>query len=470
MSTGAAIDSRVADLAVVVPEPPPAPAFDLTRAGIFVWAAGAMAGAALLLIGVGRLLRLTARAEIVGSGHWHRLAREIGGRYRLRRRVVLLQTGASDVVATWGLLRPRILLPAQAAGWSEDRARLTLCHEMAHIRRFDWPVQVAAELLRIVFWPNPLLWVLCARLRRESEQACDDVVLGTGVPAAAYASHLLDVARAFRRPPRGWVPALPMARPSTLEWRVTAMLNSSLNRQAPTWRTRTIIAAVLAAVVLPAASLQLSAQDPGPGALTGRVYDRSGAVLPGARITLTDERKAQRTAVSDGTGWFQFAPAPAGEYLLEVTLAGFRTLHTELRLQEPDDWTRNVTMQVGEVQETIRVTGKRPTRTVPAVPAASNRPVRVGGVIKPPMKTKHVPPIYPAAMQEAGLEALVQMDALIGTDGKVVSVRVVGSQIHPAFAAAAEAAVRQWEFTPTRLNNEPVEVEMAVSVQFTLED
>ena len=55
-------------------------------------------------------------------------------------------------------------------------------------------------------------------------------------------------------------------------------------------------------------------------------------------------------------------------------------------------------------------------------------------------------------MQDAGLEGVVKLDVLIGTDGHVASVRVLSSQVHPDFAASAAAAVRQWEFTPTLLN------------------
>jgi protein TonB len=73
-------------------------------------------------------------------------------------------------------------------------------------------------------------------------------------------------------------------------------------------------------------------------------------------------------------------------------------------------------------------------------------------------------------MRDAGLEGVVPMEALIGLDGAVSSVRVLGAQVHPAFARAAEIAVRQWVFSPTLLNGVPVEVQMAVSVRFTLED
>jgi len=71
-------------------------------------------------------------------------------------------------------------------------------------------------------------------------------------------------------------------------------------------------------------------------------------------------------------------------------------------------------------------------------------------------------------MREAGREAVVPLEAVIGKDGSVIFVRVLGAEVHPSFARAASEAVRQWQFDPTLLNGEPVEVKMKVSVGFTL--
>ena len=156
--------------------------------------------------------------------------------------------------------------------------------------------------------------------------------------------------------------------------------------------------------------------------------------------------------------------------MLEAGLPGFRPLRNEFRLGTARDWNRNITMQVGELAETIRVTAKRPTQTIGPSSTGSGGPVRVGGNIKVPHKLKTANPVYPPTMREAGLDGLVPIEALIGVDGTVASVRVLSAQVHPEFARAAEEAVRQWVFSPTLLNGTPVEVQMTVSVQFSLED
>src|SRR4029077_9814841 len=98
------------------------------------------------------------------------------------------------------------------------------------------------------------------------------------------------------------------------------------------------------------------------------------------------------------------------------------------------------------------------------------KPLRVGGNIRVPLKTLDVRPIYPKSMREAGREGVVPIEAIIGPDGVVTSVRVLTAQVHPDFAIAAVDAVRQWKFTPTLLNGAPVEVVMNVSVEFRLSD
>ena len=102
--------------------------------------------------------------------------------------------------------------------------------------------------------------------------------------------------------------------------------------------------------------------------------------------------------------------------------------------------------------------------TPPATPVPT--PVRPGGVIKTPTKVRHVPPIYPAIAQQARVEGVVIIEAVIGVDGRVKEAQILRSK--PLLDDAALEAVRQWEFTPTTLNGVPVPVIMTVTVNFTL--
>lgn len=103
----------------------------------------------------------------------------------------------------------------------------------------------------------------------------------------------------------------------------------------------------------------------------------------------------------------------------------------------------------------------------PPPPPRPKEPLRVGGRISAPQKLTHVNPIYPSIALAARKEGLVILEALIGEDGAVRNVRVLRSA--PLFDEAALTAVRQWRFSPTLLNGEPVPLVMTVTVGFTLE-
>ena len=429
------------------------------------WLAGLVVLTARLLAGLAGLRRVRARATPVADERLVPMLRAAKAELRVTRPVRLLFDDAP--VGTWGVWRPCIVVPAAAAAWDDERVRAVLAHELAHVQRFDWPVQLAAEALCAAFWFNPLAWLVARRLREEGERACDDVVLGTGFVDHDYATHLFDIARAARGPVLR--AAMPMARLSSLEGRIAAMLNPALDRRVPS-RVFRVVAAALLLLAASAGVVRLTAQQAGPAPLQGTVYDSSGAVLPGVEMALVNEQGVRWTTPTDGGGRFEFAPVGAGKYVLEASLPGLHAFRQEIALERENDWKKTITMQLGELQETIQVTARRP-RTLTAPPAAApGRPVRVGGNIKQPRKTKSAAPVYPSVLQEAGLEGVVKLDVLIDTEGHVSSVRVLNSLVHPAFADAAATAVKQWEFTPTLLNGVPVEVAMTVSISFSLSD
>lgn len=436
--------------------------FSLEQAAAPVWAAGFAMGLLMLLAGAVRLIRLTARATPITDARWLGLNAELSARLGVRRPVVLLATRLPGMVGTWGWARPCVLLPDHCMTWTDTRIRIVLGHELAHIRRHDWGIQIAAEMVRTVFWFSPFFWIAGACLRRESEQACDDAVLEAGVPAAEYASHLLDIARTCRPTVAG---ALSIARPSTLEWRITAMLNSTIARKRPTWRAVALVVGVILGVALPAASFRAKEQT-GPMPLTGIVYDMTGGVLPSVLVVLEDAAGARRTATTDRDGRFDLGVTAPGRYSLSSTLAGFTTISQTLVLEQSRQWDQTITLQVGTLQETITVREQRPS----AAGAMQREPVRIGGNIKPPRKIEDVRPIYPQAMREAGMEGFVPLAAVIDAEGRVSSVRVIGAHAHPELARAAVEAVRQWRFTPTLLNGDAVDVFMNVTVRFSLQD
>ena len=105
--------------------------------------------------------------------------------------------------------------------------------------------------------------------------------------------------------------------------------------------------------------------------------------------------------------------------------------------------------------------------STPLTSASGLAPVRLSGDIKEPRKVRDVRPIYPQEARDAKVQGIVIIEALIGVDGAVETVRVLRSV--PLLDQAAVAAVQQWVFTPTLLNGSPVPVIITVTVNFTLQ-
>jgi TonB family protein len=438
-------------------------------AASILWVLGAAVAFFRLAGGSWYVRRLASHGPAEVGGAWPSVLEQVRDGFGIGRPVRLAVTNREGLLATFGVMRPTVLIPRSAIGWSEDRVRVVLLHELAHVKRRDWLVQVLAESARAMFWFNPLFWIACARLRRESECACDDEVLAAGMRPDRYAEHLVEIARRNRHIQMPWAAVVPMARQSTLEGRVTAMLNPGLDRRTPSRLAAFVSSALVVATVIVAASLRLAAQG-NALAVEGRVFDPSGGVLPGVEVTLEDGNKIKWPTTTDREGAFKFEPVGAGNYVLEASLPGFKSLRHEFVLAAGRRAPQNVTLQVGSLEETIRVTAKRPAPAAASQPGQQPARVRIGGNIKQPMKTLDVRPVYPESMRAAGLEGVVPMEAVIGVDGRVLFARVVSAQVAPEFAASAIAAVKQWQFTPTLLNGVPVEVQVAVSISFGLED
>jgi TonB family protein len=451
-----------------------------------IWLAGAAIAASILLVGLARLRVVAAAARRIDSGPWSELADEMARVSGLRRPIVLLQSDHPTLLVTWGWRRPRVILPAAARLWTRERARIVLCHEFAHIRRGDWTAQMLGELLRAVYWFNPLVRIACRRLRRESEQACDDAVLHSGVDPTDYASHLLDLARTLNAGRSAYVPAPAMARPSSLEGRIGAMLNARLDRRPLTRAAQVANAAVLLVATLSIAGAAAQARY---STLSGTVVDQTNGFLPNTTMVLTNAASRARYEVrTDATGHFEFVGLPPGEYTLQVTQLGFAGL-TEPVAITGRDLSRTIQLQIGSLEETITLVSG------PATPAkadpdragklqalrdkAQERQLRatqhcavatsggVGGNILVPWKIRDVKPIYPETASSTRVGGVVTMEALIGTDGTVREVSVISSP-HPDLDRAAAEAVRQWEFTPTILNCTAVDVRMKVTANFVV--
>jgi TonB family protein len=456
----------------------------LTTAALAIWIGGAAFGIGALALALARLARVTRSAQPVHTGPIRAMADGLSQRLGVSRGVTVRHSHESALAFTWGFVRPQIVLPASASEWSAARLGAVLRHELAHVARRDWAIQVAAALGRAVWWFNPLVWIACRELRRESELAADDIVLGAGVDGADYATHLVEIARDAAVAHGPWLTAPSIVHRSTLEGRIRAMLNDDLDRRPLTARTRVAASALAVAIALPIAGMATTAAPEAsqtaadPGTISGAIYDQAGGLLPGVNVVLVHTQTTGRyEAASDPKGSFAFRNLPPGDYELTTSLPGFNTVKNLLRLTSGASVRRHVTMPLGTIEETITVSPD-PPGTTPRTDARVSREIpepkvpgpctgAIGGCIKVPRKVIHVSPRYPVELAATGKSGAVVITGRIGIDGYMADMRLrddAGED--PALQASAVEAVRQWEFEPTRLNNAPVETNITVHVYF----
>lgn len=243
-----------------------------------IWASGAFVMLARLILGTAAVHVLSRRTASAENASWMPLAQELASTMGIAR-VSFRRSDASAIPMAWGIVRPVVLIPAEADTWPDERIRMVLLHELAHVKRADCLTHMLAQVSCALHWLNPLAWIAARHVRTERERACDDLVLAFGTPETDYADQLLELARTMRAGRFSSTVAtasLAMAHRSQLEGRLMAILDPSIPRSGIS-RVRTIAASAVAFMLMaPLASVQpwayaadtvtVTAQPPAPPA------------------------------------------------------------------------------------------------------------------------------------------------------------------------------------------------------------
>jgi uncharacterized protein (TIGR03435 family) len=241
------------------------------------WVSGCLLFTIPVVLSLLRLRRLRSRGLpwVAGTALIERMARQDG----VRRRIGVFVHEDLAAPMACGLFRPAIGLPLDTQDWDATALRRALAHELEHVRRFDWPVEVICRLTCSLYWFHPLAWVAWRQLCLESERACDDAVLRNS-DRTLYAEQLVLLARRLSHD--AGAPMLSMAGRSNLATRIAAVLDSTMARgRAPSLHATAILFAAVAlaaaiaplqAVIAPIEAVSRSAaasQRPAPPQATG---------------------------------------------------------------------------------------------------------------------------------------------------------------------------------------------------------
>ena len=209
----------------------------------------------LTLIALARLFVLKARATVLVDAPWLTALARAQHRMGFKHGTALLTSNELPSPISWGVVRPVILLNAEAAE-SHAEAEAIITHELAHVAHLDWAKLLLARVAVALFWFNPFVWLLAREAHQLREEAADDAVLATDIEDTDYARLLVGVAR---HECRGLLIGAHSVAPAknSLARRVKRVLDGAVKRAPGGWRWGSAAAFFAAGMAVPVAALNL---------------------------------------------------------------------------------------------------------------------------------------------------------------------------------------------------------------------
>lgn len=158
---------------------------------VWIWLACVTALLTCTAGGWWRVRRLFVASRAMAPSRWQATGEAVAGRLGLRAAVLIVESALVDTPTLVGWLRPVILLPiAAVAGLTPDQVQAILAHELAHVRRHDYVVNLVQTLAETFLFYHPAVWWVSARIRSEREYCCDDAAVAVCGDAVGYVSAL----------------------------------------------------------------------------------------------------------------------------------------------------------------------------------------------------------------------------------------------------------------------------------------
>jgi beta-lactamase regulating signal transducer with metallopeptidase domain len=185
---------------------------------VMVWIAGTAVLSIRLAVGWISAARVRTAQSRPAPPEWEQALTRLASRMGITRPVRLLVSPRVDVPAVLGWLRPVVLAPVAAlSGLPPEHVEALLAHELAHIRRHDYLINILQGIVETLLFYHPAVWWVSQQIRNERELCCDDL-------AVAATSDVLTYARALAE--------LEACRPSRMQTAVAADGGSLLQRIA----------------------------------------------------------------------------------------------------------------------------------------------------------------------------------------------------------------------------------------------
>jgi bla regulator protein BlaR1 len=480
------------------------------------WAVGVGLLSTRLFIDWYRVRAIVTDAEPVADPVWIGVIERVSQAVGLRRAVQLLESVSTEVPVVVGWLRPVVLVPSSVLiGLDPRQLELILVHELAHVRRGDYLINLIQVAIETLLFYHPVVRWISSRVREERENCCDDLVVRTCGDRLAYARALLELegmrglaataamssaggnlAVRIRR-----IIGMPAPQKGAADWltgvALTAIGVASLGIGAIDDSSESALRPANDRAELPAPSSDLTATatatepvDTAPP--LARVSDAAGqppdvspgsapaqspgvvAIPAGTAATAPDASRTGRgpqvPATTDAGAGAKMEPTVSAPVPVSVS-------------EPPANPPSSLQIEEFEIDQTRLpapgpVAMGRPQVEAPAGPGSGPQlGAGSSGIAAPvpePVVTGGHPvrmaaPEFPTRARSLGHEGYVVVAFTIGTNGRPRDIEVVDVGPRDYFSKAAIRAIRQWRFEPVRVDGQLVEKRISQRFSFVLD-
>ena len=444
---------------------------------VSLWMAGALLASIRLVWSAGHV-RFVRRSGVPAPGEVLAVVARLAVAGRVRRRIGVIVTTLIESPATVGWLHPVILVPpALLTGLSASQLEAILAHEVAHIRRHDFVVNLLQMAAETLFFYQPAVWWVSRAMRVERELCCDDFAVQTSGNAHDYAHALAAVAR------HAVTGVAISAGGPSLPYRVRRLLR--VPGDSPRVGAGSMAVGVLLLAIAVGIGTWVQAQ-PRSAARSGELATLSLTVLDpfgqrAAAVPLVFEQGAFQDGAVFGHGFTDdrgrySVSLPAGTYLFSALIDFFPG--TEVTLEPGDRVEREVRMQLEPMSAAFTVCVDCRDSITPAEgPVAqdlqSDRESYAAALThtaEPAGGWEQYRVDVPASLQQLGsaVAGNVTIAGRVGVDGRLTNLRALSSA-HPALSDAALGALAGQRWVPARVRSTPVEIEVLIELQYVWE-
>lgn len=480
---------------------------------VLAWALGVLLMTGRLLLEWRDVRRLTRLDVEPLSAEWRARVARLRERLNVDRAVVVLRSTRVVVPLVVGWLRPVILVPVSAfTGLTPWQLELILMHELAHVRRHDYIVNLMQVVVETLLFYHPVVRWVSRVVREERELCCDDLVVARSNDPLSYARALAELAGAQSMGLQTSVGSdggklivrikrLVLAhepRRVSTHWSVGAMLavfgvSISGLLQPGAQRIETADANVPSAAA-PGDAIRLSGLGPNSATPLDAVRDLVQNATPigapaAAEVIQTPDiaaiaaggsvppanAQSQATQADSSSG----AAAEAAPQAATTAAASPPGAVAQTPAPEPAAETGAAPEVGAEATQSAQSPAaiSTPPQSTPVAPSAAPN-ANSGSAVDPGQQraseAQRLRPIsgrdpeFPIDARLDGIEGWVKFSYTIGREGEVYDVKIVDTMPRNVFETAVRRAVRSWRFEPVRVNGRAVEREMTQTIEFSL--